>query len=74
MSKSSGILVTYTDLDGNTQRGVLRYSDQSIEFEKRNKALICLLDNDLKLLLDQDRRPRIALKSKDLLTHIGYCD
>ena len=74
MSNTSGILVTYIDHDGNTQKGIVRYCNQRPEFEKRSKALVVLLNDDLSLKIDQDRHPRIALKRKDLLTHIGYCD
>lgn len=74
MSNNSGILVTYIDHDGNTQKGVVRHCNQRPEFEKRGKALVTLLNDDLSVKFDQDRCPRIALKSKELLTHIGYCD
>lgn len=74
MSNTSGILVSYTDIDGNLQKGVVRHIDQHRLFEKANKALVTLLNNDLSIKLDQDNKPRIALKSKDVLTHIGFCD
>ena len=74
MSKNSGIMVTYIDPDGNLQKGVVRHSDQHKLFAKANKALVTLLNDDLSLKIDQDQKNMIALKQKDLLTHVGYCD
>lgn len=74
MSKNSGILVSYTDIDGNLQKGVVQHTDQHPSFEKINKALVRLLNDDLSLKKDQDQKNLVALKSKDLLTHIGFCD
>lgn len=74
MSKNSGILVSYVDINGNLQKGVVCHSDQHHLFEKANKALVRLLDDDFNLKIDQDQKNITALKSKDLLTHIGFCD
>ncbi|OFX62680.1 MAG: hypothetical protein A2066_18780 [Bacteroidetes bacterium GWB2_41_8] len=75
MSNNSGILVTYTDITGNLQKGVILHNDQHRLFEKVNKALIRLLNDDLSFKVDtQNGKNLTALKSKDLLTHIGYCD
>lgn len=75
MSKNSGILVTYIDIEGNLQKGVVRHSDKHPEFEKFNKAYIHLLNDDLSFMIDPDNGKKlVALKSKNLLTHIGFCD
>jgi hypothetical protein len=74
MNKNSGILVSYIDIDGNLQKGIVRYADQHPSFEKINKVLIRLLNDDLSLKVDQDQKKLVALKNKDLLTHIGFCE
>lgn len=75
MSNNSGILVTYIDIDGNEQKGVVRHADQHPLFEKANRVLVTLLNYDLSLKFDPFNRKELkSLKRKDLLTHIGYCD
>lgn len=74
MSNTSGIIVSYTDMNGNLQKGIVRHTDQHEEFRKVKKALIRLLNDDLTIKTDQDNKSLIALKNIDLLTHIGFCD
>jgi len=70
MSKNSGILVSYTDKDGNIQKAVILYVDQHTALTERNKVLVRLLNDDLSL---KDVNT-LVVKNKDLLTHIGFCD
>ena len=74
MNKNSGIIVSYIDPAGHLQKGIVRYADQHRLFEKANKSLVTLLNDDLSIKTDQDQKNIIALKQSDLLTHIGYCD
>jgi hypothetical protein len=75
MSTNSGTLVTYIDIDGNLQKGVVLHSDQHKLFQKVNKTLVRLLNDDLSFKVDSSNGKELtALKSNDLLTHIGYCD
>lgn len=74
MSNNSGIIVSYTDQAGETQKGIVRHTDQHEEFGKVKKALVRLLNSDLTTKIDQDNKGLIALKSIDLLTPIGFCD
>lgn len=74
MSKNSGYIVEFTNKEGKTQNGIIRYSDQHDALKKYHKSLVRLVDAELNPILDEKGKELVSLKSNDLLKVIGFID
>ena len=75
MNKSAGIIVEWTDKDGNIQKGIARYCDQDRIFKSFKKVLIRLIDEDRNFKRDIDNgKYLVALKHEKVLKTIGFVD
>ena len=73
MKPTSGILVSYTDKDGNLQKAIMYHKDQNAEARKANKALLYLMDDNFKPKIENGK-PVTAMKSISDLTNNGFID
>ena len=74
MSKNSGYLVEFTNKDQKLQLATLKFIDQNKAFQNKEKALITLLDDKFREMLDGEGKPIRILKSLSFLTIKGYTD
>lgn len=73
MRPTAGILYEYIDRSGKCQKAVMYYKDQPEAISKADKALLCLLNDDLTQKYDNEKAV-IVLKSKRELKNIGFID
>ncbi len=74
MKTTSGKIIKYTDKDGNEQKGVVRYSDQTEVLQKSKKLFIRLLDDKLLPKKDGNNKEIISIRHPSEVTVIGYVD
>lgn len=66
MSRTSGILVEYTNKEGKIQKAVMYHKDHSEQIQKAGKALLYLLNENLTPKFE-NRKEVTAMKSKSEL-------
>jgi len=74
MKENQGQIVEFQNKDGNTLRGIARYSDQREEFQKAKKVFVRLTEANGDFKKDKDGKSIIALKSITDLKLIGFVD
>ena len=71
---TAGFLVEYKKKDGTTQKGIIRYSEQTAEVQKTGKKLVLLLKPNLQPMLDEKEKEQRALVSEGKCIVKGYVD
>lgn len=72
--QNSGFIVEYTRDDGTLQKAIARHSEQAPEIKHSGRALLRLIDDDYKPIVEEGGKEKIVLKGLKSVRVIGMVD